>query len=44
MLNLLLQQRFKEHTMANNETWYGYSREEYYELVKQPNDPEWEDL
>jgi hypothetical protein len=30
--------------MANNETWYGYSREEYYELVKQPNDPEWEDL
>ena len=30
--------------MTNNETWYGYTRNEYYALVKQPQDPEWEDL
>lgn len=25
-------------------TWYGYSKEEYYALVYQPGDPEWENL
>lgn len=25
-------------------SWFGYSRDEYYELQKQPNDPEWEEL
>ena len=30
--------------MDSNDTWYGYTREEYEELVKQPQDPEWLDL
>lgn len=30
--------------MNTNDTWYGYTEQEYTELVKQPNDPEWEDL
>ena len=30
--------------MDENQTWFGYSREEYYKLVKQPEDPEWEEL
>ena len=25
-------------------TWYGYTREEYYEQVWQPGDPHWEEL
>lgn len=24
--------------------WWGMDRDEYYEIVKQPNDPEWEQL
>lgn len=30
--------------MDDNQTWFGYTREEYYQLVKQPLDPEWEEL
>lgn len=30
--------------MADNQTWYGYTKDEYYELVWQPGDPFWEDL
>lgn len=42
-----------EHTQANifnqlkqqyDDTWYGYTEQEYTDLVKQPNDPEWADL
>lgn len=25
-------------------TWYGYTREEYYELIWQEGDPHWEEL
>lgn len=25
-------------------TWYGYTREEYYDLIWQPGDPHWEEL
>jgi hypothetical protein len=30
--------------MTATQTWYGYTEQEYNELVKQPNDPEWKDL
>jgi hypothetical protein len=30
--------------MTSTQTWYGYTEQEYNELVKQPNDPEWKDL
>jgi hypothetical protein len=34
----------KGRKMTNSQTWYGYTREEYYALIKQPNDPDWEQL
>lgn len=30
--------------MTPDAIWYGYTRVEYYELIWQPGDPEWEDL
>lgn len=32
------------HKMAQNTVWFGYNRSEYYDLIWQPGDPEWEDL
>lgn len=30
--------------MARDAVWFGYTRSEYYDLIWQPGDPEWEDL
>lgn len=30
--------------MTQDQTWYGYTEQEYTELIKQPMDPEWADL
>jgi hypothetical protein len=35
---------YKEQKMTKTQTWYGYTEQEYNELVKQPGEPEWCDL